>query len=92
MRIHHAIIGNRFRRAVVFFLGLLLILYMAPAAAQSAGETGNAGIHLPVVEPDPDTPTGIRTTWSCVLFGAYPSAEVEGQHLERGGRICSAGR
>lgn len=76
MHIHHAIIGNRFRRAVVFFLGLLLILYMAPVAAQSAGETGSAGIHLPVVEPDLDTPTGIRTTWSCVLFGAYPSAEV----------------
>ncbi len=64
------------RRAASFFLCLLLILSAFPPAAQSAGETGIAGIHLPVVEPDPETSTGIRTTWSCVLFGAYPSAEV----------------
>lgn len=65
-----------FRRAAAFSLCLLLFLYAASAGAQSGGETGNAGIHLPVVEPDPETPTGMKTTWSCVLFGAYPYAEV----------------
>ena len=49
---------------------LLAVLWTAPAAASA--ET----IHLPVVEPDSGTPTGQRTTWSCVLFGNYPSAEV----------------
>ena len=64
------------QRIALFFLCLLLILYTVPATAQSAGGTGSAGIHPPIVEPDPETPTGIKTTWSCILFGAYPSAEV----------------
>ena len=33
-------------------------------------------IHLPEVEDCSDTPTGKKTTWSCVYFGSYPSAEV----------------
>ena len=64
------------QRIALFFLCLLLILYTVPATAQSAGGTGSAGVHAPIVEPDPETPTGIKTTWSCILFGAYPSAEV----------------
>lgn len=65
-----------FQRFAGFVMGLLLVLYAAPIHAQSAEETGGAGIHTPVAEPDPETPTGLKTTWSCVLFGAYPSAEV----------------
>ena len=47
-----------------------------PASAGSAGAQDGTGIHLPVVEADAGTPTGVKTTWSCVLFGSYPSAEV----------------
>ena len=76
MHISHSTVRIRFRRMMPLILCLLLILYAVPAAAQSGGETGAAGIHLPIVEPDPETPTGTKTTWSCVQFGAYPSAEV----------------
>ena len=76
MRINALRVHFWYRRIALFFLCLLLILYAVPAAAQSAGGTGSAGIHLPVVEPDPETSTGMKTAWSCVLFGTYPSAEV----------------
>ena len=76
MHISHSTVRIRFRRMMPLILCLLLILYAVPVAAQSAGGPGSAGIHPPIVEPDPETPTGIKTTWSCVLFGTYPSAEV----------------
>ena len=34
------------------------------------------GIHLPAVEADDVSPTGQKTTWSCVYFGSYPTEEV----------------
>lgn len=33
-------------------------------------------IHLPLIEACEESPTGLKTTWSCVWFGRYPSAEV----------------
>lgn len=72
-----SIVRAWFQRFAAFFMCLLLILcVISPAVAESIGETVNGGIHLPVLEPDPNMPTGMKTTWSCVLFGAYPSAEV----------------
>ncbi len=76
MRIHDSIVRAPFQRFAALIMCLLLILYAAPIAAQSTEEAGSAGIHLPIIEPDPETPTGLKTTWSCVLFGAYPFAEV----------------
>lgn len=76
MRIHDSKDRAWVQRIAAFLICLLIILNAAPIAAQSAGETGNAGLHLPIVEPDPETSTGLKTTWSCVLYGAYPSCEV----------------
>ena len=77
MKMNDSMIRACFRRTTAVFLCLLLILCAAgPAAEGFADEANRAEIHLPVIEPDPETPTGIRTIWSCVLFGAYPSAEV----------------
>ncbi|MBR6705851.1 MAG: hypothetical protein IKI84_04125 [Clostridia bacterium] len=33
-------------------------------------------LHEPVVEAFADSPTGKKTTWKCVYFGAYPSSEI----------------
>ena len=60
---------------------LLLILCLILAAiccglAEENGEALPTDLHLPVVEADAGSPTGQKTTWSCVYFGAYPSAEV----------------
>ena len=66
-----------FQRAAAVILCLLLVWCAAvPASAGSAGAQDGTGIHLPAVEADAQTPTGVKTTWSCVLFGSYPSAEV----------------
>ncbi len=48
----------------------------ALAAEENAEERMPAFLHLPVVEPCAESPTGSKTTWSCVYFGAYPAAEV----------------
>ena len=76
MRINNFPDRARFQRLPAFVICLLLILYAAPISAQSAEETAGTGMHLPIVEPDPESPTGLKTVWSCVFFGAYPSAEV----------------
>ena len=77
MQINDSTVGARVQRFAALFMCLLLTLSaMAPAATESAGETVSGGIHLPVTEPDPETPTGKKTTWSCVMFGEYPSAEI----------------
>ena len=76
-KMYDFIVRTGFQRTAAVCLCLLLaVCAAAPAAAGSANESTNAGIHLPVVEHDQETPTGWKTTWSCVLFGAYPSAEV----------------
>ena len=60
----------------VLCLLVLLSAVTAPAPVKCAGNPAAAPLHLPLVEPDPSSPTGQKTTWSCVYFGAYPSAEV----------------
>ncbi len=48
-------------------------------AEGAAGQGRNAvpdSVHLPVTESDTTTPSGLKTTWSCVWFGSYPSEEV----------------
>ena len=60
-----------------FFLCLLLLLAALVPASANGTENSPAGfVHKPIVEPDPQSPTGLKTAWSCVYFGAYPSAEV----------------
>lgn len=60
---------------VSILLCIVLGLYLssAPVAAEGASPSF---LHPPIVEQDEHTPTGLKTTWSCVFFGAYPSAEV----------------
>ena len=58
MHTNDSMIRVRFRRAAVLSLWLLLILYALPNVA-CAGEAGYGGIHLPIVETDPETPTGM---------------------------------
>ena len=51
-----------------------------PVSAEGAADSDRKGvpdsIHLPVVEPDMTSSSGLKTTWSCVWFGRYPSEEV----------------
>ncbi len=63
-----------FLRAAAVFLGMLFILCCTAAGA--ADETVSLSIHAPAVGPDAESPSGRKTAWSCVWFGAYPSAEV----------------
>ena len=60
---------------VSILLCIVLCLYLssAPVAAEGASPSF---LHPPIVEQDEHTPTGLKTTWSCVFFGAYPCAEV----------------
>ena len=53
----------------IFFCMLLTACLDARTEAPEA-------IHLPRVEAYEKSPTGVKTTWSCVWFGSYPSAEV----------------
>ena len=39
-------------------------------------KTAPSFLHLPEVGQDSASPSGQKTTWSCVYFGSYPSAEV----------------
>ena len=66
------------RRSVpsVFLCLLLLFAALVPVSAEGGGNSPAGFIHRPVAAPDPQSPTGLKTTWSCVFFGAYPSAEV----------------
>lgn len=60
-------------------LGMMLCLagpMQACAAGTSEQDVPAQDIHLPLVEEDAVTPTGLKTTWSCVYFGEYPFAEV----------------
>ena len=59
--------------SVLLCLILTICLTSVPVAAEG---TGPSFLHLPIVEQDAHTPSGLKTTWSCVFFGAYPSAEV----------------
>ena len=54
----------------------LLVLCMLLAGAALAENASASFIHLPAVGQNTQSPTGLETTWSCVFFGAYPSAEV----------------
>ena len=59
--------------SVLLCLILTICLTSVPVAAEG---TGPSFLHLPIVEQDAHTPSGLKTTWSGVFFGAYPSAEV----------------
>ena len=57
-------------------LAWLLILCLLPGVFSMAESPAEAFVHLPAAEQDSQSPSGLKTTWSCVYFGAYPSAEV----------------
>ena len=57
-------------------LCLLLAICFLCAGTVLAESPAAGSVHLPLIEPDPQSPTGQKTTWSCVYFGSYPSAEV----------------
>ena len=61
--------------AASVLLCIVLGLYLSFGSVAAEG-TGPNFLHLPIVEQDAHTPSGLKTTWSCVFFGAYPSAEV----------------
>ena len=69
----------------LFCVLLCLLCLCSVTAATSVFAEGAAGqgrnavpdsVHLPVTESDTTTPSGLKTTWSCVWFGSYPSEEV----------------
>ena len=61
------------KKRMCFLLALCLFLCGAAAAEE---KEASVLIHLPVLGEDSASPTGRVTTWSCVYFGSYPSAEV----------------
>ena len=61
--------------AVSVLLCLVLGLCLSPEPVAAEGASPSF-LHTPIVEQDIHTSTGLKTTWSCVFFGAYPSAEV----------------
>ena len=69
---------SRTHRILPIFLCLSLILCAAsvPASADNANTSSYSFLHLPIVEEDPDSSSGRKTTWSCVYFGSYPSSEI----------------
>ena len=54
----------------------LLVLCMLLVGVVLAEDASASFVHLPVVRQNSQSPTGQETSWSCVWFGAYPSAEV----------------
>ena len=62
--------------AACLCLALLMTAVIIPAPAEGTETRTAEMIRLPAVETDPQSPTGLKTTWSCVYFGAYPSSEV----------------
>ncbi|SCW48106.1 hypothetical protein SAMN02910456_01315 [Ruminococcaceae bacterium YRB3002] len=67
--------GNLRSRYISGFV-CLTVLFSFFALTACRREERFSFIHLPEVEECSDTPTGKKTTWSCVYFGFYPSAEV----------------
>lgn len=65
-------------RSLLYLLcGLVLAMSLAGgASAEPGADIGAEGLHLPAVEAYDGTSSGLMTTWSCVWFGRYPSAEV----------------
>ena len=45
-------------------------------ASETAQATSLQPLPLPLVEEDDISPSGQKTTWSCVYFGSYPFAEI----------------
>ena len=66
------------KRTLTIILCLLLALGLSAmfVVAEGAGDLAPDYVHLPIVEQDEQSPSGLKTTWSCVYFGSYPSAEV----------------
>lgn len=62
----------------LFFISLISALCIAslPAFAVPHASSTLPSLHLPLVEESPISPSGFKTTWSCVWFGNYPSEEV----------------
>ena len=58
---------------ILFICGLFLIGW---SFAENVPETERPPIHMPITEADENSPTGLRTIWSCIYFGAYPSSEI----------------
>lgn len=54
----------------------LLLAFCFLFAGTVLAESPAVDVHLPLVEQDLRSPSGQKTTWSCVYFGSYPSAEV----------------
>ena len=53
----------------------LLLAFCFLFAGTVLAESPAVDVHLPLVEQDLRSPSGQKTTWSCVYFGSYPSAE-----------------
>ena len=80
------IIRTKTQKKMRLFCVLLCLLCLCSVTAATsvfaegaAGQGRNAvpdSVHLPVTESDTTTPSGLKTTWSCVWFGSYPSEEV----------------
>ena len=68
--------NERICRALLSLLCCLALVVGLGGGAGAEAAAGPEAIHLPVVEADDLSPSGRRTTWSCVWFGRYPSAEV----------------
>ena len=61
-------------------LGICLMIAANPLSVNGENNPEKKAIpeyiHLPVVKKDKTTSSGLKTIWSCVWFGSYPSEEV----------------
>ena len=67
---------NRRKPLLTMLLPWAFLLPAVSAYAEDMRAEIPAYMQLPFIEEDAETSSGLRTTWSCVSFGRYPSAEV----------------
>ncbi|MDO4803433.1 MAG: DUF6273 domain-containing protein [Lachnospiraceae bacterium] len=57
-------------------IGLLVLLQGAAGCAKTGTQSETNQLHEPQVLENANMSTGQETVWSCLYFGAYPSAEI----------------
>ena len=57
---------------------LLVGLFVCGLCLIHGSVAEKASFHLPIIEADETSSSGLKATWSCVYFGQYPSVEIVG--------------
>ena len=68
--------NKHFRTLMLFGITMCLANAIQIPASETAQDASLQSLPLPLVEEDEISPSGQKTTWSCVYFGSYPFAEI----------------